>query len=308
MDDTGDHHHYPGARGKGSNQTYGTYTVDWPLNAYKVRMSLEFRANRKRSETITAVVTAGVQRELSDSAESDREAISLTSTFVDQGVDAEGALPIGDVAYRSYFQTARGAQSFEYLLLAARAKMRARARAVDITFAVDWRTALGIGLQNSVRYIDRRVPGGVAIGKVKSYRLTAGSAGMLGEITIGCTIGTGELFAPLAGVNSYVAAGYVSSGWQVVTGAQSVLIADEIAYQTLDNFVIADDGLDLTAVTIGTAVNECVNQWPGNSTDRPRQISKQTSTVEGDRYTVDEISVTLDPAAGSEFATDLRQP
>jgi hypothetical protein len=41
-------------------------------------MSLEFRANRKRTETVTAVVTAAVQRELSDSAESDREAISLT--------------------------------------------------------------------------------------------------------------------------------------------------------------------------------------------------------------------------------------
>jgi hypothetical protein len=272
-------------------------------------MSLEFRANRKRTETITAVVTAGVQRELSDSAESDRESISLTSTFVDQGVDPEGALPIGDVAYRSYFQTARGAQSFEYLLLAARAKIRARARAVDITFAVDWRTALGIGLQNSVRYIDRRVPGGVAIGKVKSYRLTAGSAGMLGEFTVGCTIGTGELVAPLAGVNSYVAAGYVSSGWQVVTGAQSVLIADEIAYQTLDNFVIADDGLDLTAVTIDSAVNECVvtNGLVTQLTVLDKYQNK-TSTIEGDPlFTVDETSVTLDlkPVAGGEFATEF---
>jgi hypothetical protein len=181
-------------------------------------------------------------------------------------------------------------------------------RAVDITFAVNWQT-LSDHLRHNVRYTDRRVPGGVAIGKVKSYRLTASTAGMLGEFTIGCTIGTGGITAPQAGVNSYVDAGYVASGWQVVTGAQSVLVTDEIAYQTLDNFVIADDGLDLTAVTIGTAVNECVvtNGLVTQLTGLDK-YQNTTATIEGDPlFTVNETTVTLDlkPVAGGEFATDF---
>jgi hypothetical protein len=101
---------------------YGTYSITYSIKAFKIRMNLDFKANRKRTETVTAVVTAGVQRELSDSAESDRESISLTSQTVAEGVDPDGALPIGALSYRSYFQTERGAASFEYLLLAARAK------------------------------------------------------------------------------------------------------------------------------------------------------------------------------------------
>ena len=71
-------------------QQYGTYTTDFPLKAYKIRMNLEYRANRTRSETVTAVVTAAMQRELSDSSEVTGER-QLTSQYVAQGV-TEGAL------------------------------------------------------------------------------------------------------------------------------------------------------------------------------------------------------------------------
>jgi hypothetical protein len=292
-------------------QPYGTYTVDFPLRAYKIRMNLEYRANRTRSETVTAVVTADVQRELSDSAESDRETISLTSQFVDQGVDPDGALPIGDVAYRSYFQTARGASSVQYLLLAARAKMRARARAVDVGFAVDWRTALPITLRHNVRYADRRVPGGIATGKVKSYKLTAGTAGMLGEFTIGCTIGTGEITTAQTGVNSYVDDGYVSPPWQVVSGAQTATDAGDCSYQTLDDFVIADDGLDLTHMTIDSAVNECVVvNGIKSQMAAAAKFQETIAPTSGDLATTMqkiETKVTLDlkPVAGAEYHTEF---
>ena len=290
-----------------------TFLVKFPLNVYKIRMTLDYRANRKRTETVTAVVTAGVQRELSDSAESDRETISLNSTFVDQAVDPDGGIPIGNVAYRSYFQTARGATSFEYLLLAARAKMRARSRAVDITFAVPWQQALSITLRHSVKLIDRRLPGGFAIGKVKSYRLSynaSGSGVTLGEFTLGCAIGTGEGVDPQPGVNAYVDDPYVDPGYQVMTGAQIMLgETGDIAYQTLDDFVISDDGLDLTHVTAAQAVNECVvtnslvEQLPTlKSFDNAiaplngnplKQMATMTTTV----------TLDLKPVQGSEFAT-----
>ena len=238
--------------------TYGLTYYSFPINIYKVRMVLDWRASRQRTETVTAVVTANVQRELSDTADSDREDIALTSEYVSKGVDDGGEVPIGSASQRSYFQTTRGTLSFEYLLLLARAKLRARARSVDITFAVDWPTALGIGLRHSVTYLDRRVPGGTATGKVKSYKLTVGDGGMFGEFTIGCSIGNDDIPNAVVGVPSYVEDGYVDLGYQVISGGQTMLVDDQIAYQTLDDFVIADDGLDLTNLTEDVAVDEFV--------------------------------------------------
>jgi uncharacterized protein YqcC (DUF446 family) len=288
---------------------YGNYFVDFPLTAYKVRMSLEYRANRKRTETITAVLTAGVQRELSDPAESDRETITLTSQFVDQGVDPDGTLPIGNVSYRSYFQTDRGTASFEYLLLAARAKIRARARAVDITFRVGWADAVPITLRHSVQYTDRRVPGGVAIGKVKSYKLSVRDGTMVGEFTIGCSIGTAEIIAPAVGVPTYADAGYVDSGWQAMSGQQSALIDEELAYETLEDFAIADDGLDLTNLTVGQALNEVV-VTNGLKIQLPilNRYQAAVGVLQGDPVSIMKtlnttVTIDLKPVAGAEFTT-----
>jgi len=232
--------------------------IKFPLNNYKIRMMLDWRAERQRTETVEAVVTANVQRMLSDSADSDNEDIALTSTYVATAADAGGEVPIGSVAQRSYFQSGRGALSFEYLLLLARAKVRSRARAVDITFGVPWTTALGITLRHNVTYLDRRLPGGSATGKVKSYKLTAGDGGMFGEFVIGCSIGNGDPSTAATGEPTYVEDTYVNPGYQVLAGSQQMLIADELAYQTFDDFVIDDDGLDLTNITIDNAVNTCV--------------------------------------------------
>ena len=49
------------------------------------------------------------------------------------------------------------------------------------------------------------------------------------------------------GVNVYADDGYVEPGWQVVAGGQYMFLTDELAYQTLDQFEIVDDGLDLDA-------------------------------------------------------------
>jgi hypothetical protein len=292
-------------------QPTSTFVARFPMNVYKIRMVLEYRANRKRTEVLTAVVTAGVQRELSDSAESDHETISLSSDFIDKAVDPDGSIPIGNVAYRSYFQTARGNVSFEYLLLAARAKMRARARAVDITFAVPWQQALAITLRHNVQISDRRLPGGGALGKVKSYKLSCATGGiMLGEFTIGCAIGTGDPIAPQAGVNSYVEDAYVDAGYQTVTGAQITLSETaDLAYQTLDDFAVIDDGLDLTRLVGAQAVNECVvtnlftEQLPALLA-----YSQTTTPTNGNPLKLMETmktTVTLDlkPVQGSEFST-----
>ena len=261
--------------------------------------------------SVTAVMTADVQRELSDSADQDRDQIQLTSDYVSQGVDPGGGVPIGSLSARSYFQQDRGAASFEYLLLAARAKMRSRARAVEVTFATNWATALGIGLRHSVTYLDRRLPGGSATGKVKSYRLSVSDAGMMGEFTIGCSIGVGDAASAVAGTNTYVDDDYVAAGYQVVANGQSFLINDELAYQSLDDFVINDDGLDLTRLTVDTAMNECVvangllkqltslapyQNFVGSAAGDPVNMLRTLTTT---------CTIDMKPVSGAEFHTDF---
>lgn len=241
-------------------QPVGQWEARFPVNVYKIKMTLDYRANRRRTETLTAVLTADVQRELSDSSDQDTEDMSFTSEYVDTGVDIGGGVPIGTPAMRSYFQTDRGRMSYEYLLLAARAKLRARARSVDVTFAVKWTDALGlgIGLRNSVTLFDRRLPGGVCTGKVKSYKLSVADGTMFGEFTLGCTIGNGNPTVPVEGTDTYVEPDYAVQGYQTVSGGQVVLLDGELAYQPLDEFIVVDDGLDITNITAAKAVNECV--------------------------------------------------
>jgi hypothetical protein len=289
-----------------------TFTMFFPVQTYKIRMTLEYKADRKRTETVTAVMMAGLQPTLSDSTEQDREAIAFNSDFVGQSVDLDGSIPIGNVAYRSYFQTGRGTSSVEYLMLAARAKMRARSRAVDITFAVPWRDAVDISLRHSVQLTDRRLPGGIATGKVKSYRLSVSDAGiMLGEFTIGCSIGTDEAMAPQAGVPVYVDAGYVQPGYQILAGAQTPAVAGDFAYQSLDDFAVVDDNLDLTHLTAEEAVINCTVA-NGLVRQIPELASFQNSTSPGNgdprsalASMTTTVTLNLQPLQGSEFHTDF---
>ncbi len=286
---------------------YGQYTAAFPLNVYKIRMTLDYRADRKRTETVTAVVTAGVQRITSDTAEADRETISLTSNYVGEAVDLDGTIPIGNLSYRSYFQTSRGTQSFEYMLRAARAKIRARARTADITLAVGWLDAIGITLRHGIEYTDRRIPGGIAIGKVKSYKLHVGDGRQYGEFTIGCTIGTGEGLTAAPAATSY-ADDYADSGYQVITG-QITLAESDIAYQSLDSFVIDDDGLDVGNLTAAAAVNECiVTNGMLTQVTNLNQYQNSVGPTQGDpintmRQLKTTVTLDLKPVAGSEFNT-----
>ena len=287
---------------------YSTYIYGFPLNIYKVRMVLRYEADRRRTETITAVMAADVQRLISDTAEQDRESVELTSEYVGQGVDPGGEVPIGDVSYRSYFQTDRGTRSFEYLLLAARAKLRARARAVDVTFAMPWRASLGVNLRNSVTLFDRRLPGGSATGKVKSYKLSVTGGRMLGEFTIGCSIGNGDASTAAAGVNAYVDDGYVD-GYQVVSGGQTMLLDDELAYQSLDDFAIDDDGLQLRNMTIRSAVNLCT-VMNGLLTQLQALGPYQQTVGYGDPSSIirnlsTQVTLDLKPVQGAEFHTSF---
>jgi hypothetical protein len=291
--------------------SYGQYEASFPISIYKVRMVLQWRADRRRTETVAAVVSANVQRMLTDTADADAEDVSLTSQYVGQGVDAGGEVPIGSLTKASYFQTDRGASSFENLLLQARAKMRAKSRAIEIAFAVDWRTALTITLRNSVTLSDRRIAGGRATGKVKSYKLTVADGVMLGEFVIGVPIGTGAASSGTIGEETYVETDYVADGWQVIDGGQDAVVDAELYYQSLDQFAIQDDGIDLTNLTVDTAVNACwVKDGLIEQLDVLSQYQRKQAPTDGDPISAAvkmKTTVTLDlvPVAGAEFHTSF---
>jgi len=293
--------------------THGVWRYRFAYNAYSIRMVLRYQANRPRTETVRAVMVADVE-DLSDNAGTDSsEEISYSSDKVAEAIDPGGGIPLGSPEARTYLQTDRGAASFEYLLLAARAKLRARARSVEITFGIDFPLSIGISLRHSVALFDRRIPGGSAIGKVKAYRLTVGEDGMWGEFTMGCTIGSGVPISAAIGINSYVDDGYVDDGYQVIAGSQHMFISDELAYQTLDQFEVVDDGLNLAHMTAGQAVKSCTVV---NGTNVHLNLLTQYNNVsvpknglatpfDAMKKNVTKITLEMHPVTGSQYHTDF---
>lgn len=245
-----------------SDDPFGNWEAAFPLGAYMVNFVVHFDANRDRSETVLATVEADVQSLLTDPGAAETDTIDLSSTFAAEPVDTTGSppapsLPIDDLRRNSYFKTDRGAQSFEYLLLLARAKLLSRARAVEIKVTTPWSVAAGITCRHNVHLVDNRLPGGQCAGKVIAYTLTADGEGEIqAQITIGCSIGYGVVLPVAAtGDPTYVEDGYVNDNYQQRTGAEVELLAGELQYQSFDDFEVTDDdGVDLFNMTPATAV------------------------------------------------------
>jgi len=104
-------------------------------------------------------------------------------------------LPIGgwpgQTPAASYFTTDRGQQSILHMIARARAKLRKRARAVEVSFDTRFEVAAILSCRMNGRVNDSRLPGGTASGKVISYKIMAnGDNGVLkGSVVLGCSIG-----------------------------------------------------------------------------------------------------------------------
>lgn len=285
-----------------------------PLGAYLINFVAHFEAARERSETVTTTIEADVQPLLVDPGAAEEETIELASALVGEPIDPDAGspgafdLPIGDLRRNSYFKTDRGAQSFEYLLLLARAKLLSRARAVQIRFATPWAIAADLTCRHSIRLIDNRLPGGEATGKVTAYTLSArGDEGEIkAEVTIGCTIGYGvALGAAAAGTPTYVNDNYVDEGYQQETGGQATLIAGELLYEDFDNLDITDDdGVDLLNMTRHTVVNSVT--VTGGPSQQRAAIDAALDPPEPDpvgalRDLPTEVTIDLVPVEGGAF-------
>lgn len=213
-----------------------------PIWQIAVKMKLHYEAARQRTESLHFTIGADVQPLLTDPNEEEIIRLSFGPADVDDA--------IGDVRRHMFFATDRGHTAIENLIMRARAHLLARARAVDVSFGVSFEAAAALSCRHSATVTDPRIPGGEATGKVKGYALfmDGDTGSRYGVVTIGCTIGRDGTVEEITGTPSYVADGYVDSGWQEYTGAAPVLPTNDTRW-TITDYALDDDGVNLFNVT-----------------------------------------------------------
>ncbi len=235
-----------------------TWATVFTLAPYSINLTLDWTAARPRTEIVTFTLVADIQSLLTDPGDAEELKIELTSNLLDQEIDPDDAMPIGDLRRNSYFNTDRGAQSFEYLLMLARAHLRLRARAVKVKCVTPWAVAVaaGVSCRQNAQIFDDRLPGGVVAGKITGYVLSAtGEGPSKAEITIGCSVGYGGVGAFDEGTPTW-ADDYVNPGYQAMIGATINPGSDDLSYQSFDDLdVVDDDGLDLFRMTPDRMLN-----------------------------------------------------
>lgn len=194
-----------------------------------------YEAGRKRTEHCTFTVTSDVQAVLtlpgdfdtgSGATASDEMIIEVNGADVTVPID--GVSPLTDDNAGNYFSTARGLQSIEYLLMRARAQLLAGARIATLSWSCSFDRALGLTCRKSASLTDRRLPGGIASGKIIEYTIFAdGSTGKMGgTVTAGCTVGHDGTVSAVAGEPDIWEEDFIESGFQQYSGVTSTIGTD----------------------------------------------------------------------------------
>ena len=230
------------------HQTVATVFVLTPI---ATTFNVRWEASRARTEIVRFAMTADTQDLLIDPGDDEMDKLDLSSDFVGQPIDPGGVLPIGDLKRNSYFNTDRGSASVEYLIMLARAKMLARARAVSLSVETPFGFASRLSCRMNATVQDPRLPGGVGTGKVTRYALSVdGDSGEAkAEITLGCTIGRGDTVTPDPGTETYGEPDW-SEAYQAMDGASIDAGSGDILYESFDGLaVVDDDDIDLFRMT-----------------------------------------------------------
>jgi len=242
-------------RGQVANTVF--HRVYFPEWVVEPSMVLDYSADRARAETFAFTVASATQEMIADNDDEDVIELDFASSAAAEPID--GVIPIGDLRRRTWFQTDRGRDSLRYLMLVARARLVAQARAVEISADVPFATAITLSCRHSATLADARIPGGSATGKVVRYSfgLTGEDGALTGSVTIACTIGTGGTITPVDAVPGYAEGGYVDTGYQVNVGGEELLLTGDMAFDHFGGTEIADDGIDFFNVTPETVVQDC---------------------------------------------------
>jgi hypothetical protein len=169
--------------------------------------------------------------------------------------------PIGDISRRSYFPQERGLWSLENLIARARAHIIARSRVLKVAFECRFEALLNLSLRNNAELFDRRLPGGVALGKVTSYSIKGnGDQGsIIGGVTISCAAGQANAVNPATGTPEYADADYTGNDYQFFDGAITVLGTNDVSYtRPVDVGSQIDDGLVFPLTQAQAVVAEAI--------------------------------------------------
>lgn len=283
------------------------------------RMTVEYDTNRKYTETIVIKLDADVQDVLTDAGGEDVLAFEMSSSEIASPIDPGGVSPIGDVRRRSFFASKRGEHSIEYLIALLRSRLIMRARCVEITFEIPWLRFINddVTMRKNASFDDERLPGGMATGKIKGYRLSLdGATGSLrAQLTIGCSVGKGGTVTADEGDPVYVEATYVGADYQRFKNRLNVPFAGEVWYKSISGMDVNDDGLDLIALhndnvikslsitppvqqQIDAVMTDEYGEMTGNCDTTPSDVFKR---LEGHETVVDLVMV---PVTGGPFATN----
>lgn len=222
----------------------------WELRPY---FPLDYDVSRQRIERVTFDLVSDVQPIVTEPEDGAFELVTLSSRHVSELLDSDTDTnqigvtnaPIGDTRRSSYLRTDRGRKSIEYLIMVARAKLIARARAVDITFSSTFNNIVPLTLRHSASITDSRIPGGVAAGKIKAYSFSASGDGSLtGFVTIGCTIGNGQSIPEPPPAEFVYGEPDYTTEYQFSETSTFIPAPGDVSYLDLAAVAIADDGVD----------------------------------------------------------------
>lgn len=281
------------------------YIVKFPVTALKEQTLFDWDADKKRTEILEFTISADIQP--LDTGEDDADtSLDITISAADTVTepDSLGAMPIVDVRRNQYLTTDRGADSVRYALLLCRAALRLAARSCEVKTRVPWSLGVNATLRKNLLLTDRRLPGGAVLGKITGYQMHVSVAeGAYVDITAGCAIGHNGSVAAVEGNGVYAAPGYMAQGYQQMEGATLVVpgLETELAYQTLADFEIDDDGVDLLTLDETNAVQSI--DLTGGLSDQIDSVSSAFDPVAALKEYPSRVCLQLAPVAGVSFET-----
>jgi hypothetical protein len=209
-----------------------------------------FWVQADRDQDFGQVVQFTLVADMQDIATAAEEDEKLLLTFSANRVSdptEDGSIPIGNVAKRDYLATARGRQSIEHLICVARANMKARARAVRISWRMSFLDLLDLGftMRKGATIHDPRLPGGEATGKIIGiqHSLDGDTGESIAQVMIACSVGYGGSRSADPGDPIYIADDYIEVGHFERENETILLDSSDITY-VVPTVTPQDDGLD----------------------------------------------------------------
>lgn len=284
--------------------SHGDINVMWlPIWQIAIGMKLQWTASRQRSETLTFTLHADVQPLLTDPGQDEVILLNLGPADVDKSFDARSP---------RFFATDRGVRTVTHLIARARAHLRARARAIDVSWSMTFEAGLALTCRKEASLQDARLPGGVAAGKVKAYTLAwdGDAGGGIASVTIGCTVGKNGHVEAVPGTPTYCDDDYVDPPYQFHSGAVVVPFDGDLGYSIAGTYSIADDGVNLFGVTKSAYMEHL--EVHGGLDEQKASIGTATAAASSTAGVMDKINgvlttakIVMRPVSGGPFDSTL---